>query len=286
MKITVGQLKKMIHSQLAEAKKPPRSNVADYNQHRIAVDTVKNPNKSMFGGPSAEESEEILRNKFGYTDQEINMLKGVTESRSSGDVKKINEGKKRYYTQDNIGRAKYTVSFHDGVSKHDDGGDFFNIKIFHNKRERDAFIKQLTANGYHERGVMEDGFKPKGEVKKINEATFTKLIKKLIVEETEALKSGKLNESITRYYLETWVDGKQRVGSDNTLAFGDNPVGSTALKNRVAMRINIMKKSFNIYPELKTAKSIVLKYVKNSYTGGGDSVIREFDVTKQVQSSI
>lgn len=31
-----------------------------------------------------------------------------------------------------------------------------------------------------------------GEVKKINEATFTKLIKKLIVEETEALKDKKV----------------------------------------------------------------------------------------------
>lgn len=34
-----------------------------------------------------------------------------------------------------------------------------------------------------------------GGVKKINEATFTKLIKKLIVEETEAIRGKKLNES-------------------------------------------------------------------------------------------
>lgn len=105
-----------------ESRKPSRNNVADYNQHHIAVDTVKNPNKSMFGGPSAEESEEILRNKFGYTDQEINRLKGVNESRISG------------------------------------------------------------------------------EVKKINEVTFTKLIKKLIVEETEVLKSVKLNEGTGNFY--------------------------------------------------------------------------------------
>ena len=111
MKITVGQLKKAIHSQLAEAK------------------TAK-----------------------------------------QGEVKKINEGKKRYYIQDNIGKAKYTVNFHNGTSTHDDGSDFFDIRILHNKRERDAFVKQLNASGYHERGVMEDGFKPKGEVKKINEA--------------------------------------------------------------------------------------------------------------------
>lgn len=141
MKITLGQLKKVIHSQLAEAK-----------------------------------------------------------SAKHGEVKKINEGKKRYYIQDNIGRAKYTVNFHNGTSTHDDGSDFFDIRIFHNKRERDAFVKQLNSSGYHERGVMEDGFKSKGEVKKINEATFTKLIKKLIVEETKVLKSVKLNEGTGNFY--------------------------------------------------------------------------------------
>ena len=45
------------------------------HQHKIARDTVKNPNKSLLGGPSAKEAEEILRKKYGYNDHKINKLK-------------------------------------------------------------------------------------------------------------------------------------------------------------------------------------------------------------------
>jgi len=51
------------------------SGVADKHQLKIAIDTVKNPAKGMMGGPSAEEAEKTLRNKFGYTDTQIAKLK-------------------------------------------------------------------------------------------------------------------------------------------------------------------------------------------------------------------
>ena len=51
--------------------------VPDKHQLRVLKDTVKNPLKGVFlGGPSAEESEKILRDKFGYTDKQISNLKG------------------------------------------------------------------------------------------------------------------------------------------------------------------------------------------------------------------
>ena len=55
---------------------------------------------------------------------------------------------KTYRTQDGIGRAKYTVSFHDGHSAHNDGSPFFDMKIFSNKRKRDQFLRQLSEDGY------------------------------------------------------------------------------------------------------------------------------------------
>jgi hypothetical protein len=59
---------------------------------------------------------------------------------------------KRFHTQDNIGKAKYTVSWHDGIDKHKDGSDFFNLRIFKNKKLRDKFICELLGNnGYVER---------------------------------------------------------------------------------------------------------------------------------------
>ena len=52
---------------------------ADVRQKRIAIDTVKNPNKALLGGPSASEAEDILKTKFGYSDNQIAKLKGDDE---------------------------------------------------------------------------------------------------------------------------------------------------------------------------------------------------------------
>ncbi len=60
--------------------------------------------------------------------------------------------KKVYNTQNNIGKAKYVVNFHDGVKTHKDGSPFFDIATFGNKKENDQFIKKLTKEGY----VLED----------------------------------------------------------------------------------------------------------------------------------
>ena len=63
----------------------------------------------------------------------------------------LNEGKKVYYRQDNVGKAKYTVSKHDGKQKHKDGSDFFDIKILKNKKDLATYIADLEKQGYTER---------------------------------------------------------------------------------------------------------------------------------------
>ena len=60
----------------------------------------------------------------------------------------VNEGKKRYYQQDRVGSAKYTISYHDGKKKHKDGSDFFDIKIFRNKKDLAKFVNTLSKSGY------------------------------------------------------------------------------------------------------------------------------------------
>jgi hypothetical protein len=57
---------------------------------------------------------------------------------------------KNYYLMQNIGRAKYVVNFHDGVKKHKDGSDFYDIAIFHNKKKLVLFLKELARAGYTE----------------------------------------------------------------------------------------------------------------------------------------
>jgi hypothetical protein len=63
-------------------KKVPKKGSSDYHQHKIAVDTVKNPNKSFMGGPSAKEAEQTLIKKFGYSKKEVEKLKeSINEAR-------------------------------------------------------------------------------------------------------------------------------------------------------------------------------------------------------------
>jgi len=74
--------------EVCESNKPSKNNPVDYNQHKICVDTVKNPLKAMLlGGPSQSEAERILRDKFGYSTFEIQKLK------STGKI--VNENRKR-----------------------------------------------------------------------------------------------------------------------------------------------------------------------------------------------
>jgi len=55
-----------------------------------------------------------------------------------------------YYIQHNIGLAKYVLNFYDGIKKHKDGSNFYDIAIFHNKKELERTIKGLREKGYKE----------------------------------------------------------------------------------------------------------------------------------------
>lgn len=64
-------------TELPEEKEPKKKvDLADKRQISIAKDTVRNPKKGMFlGGPSVEQAEKVLK-KFGYSDEQIEKLKG------------------------------------------------------------------------------------------------------------------------------------------------------------------------------------------------------------------
>ena len=58
---------------------------------------------------------------------------------------------RRFYTM-NVGsrRARYLVNFHDGLSVHKDGSDFFDVRIFTNKVKMAGFCLALLNLGYKE----------------------------------------------------------------------------------------------------------------------------------------
>lgn len=48
----------------------------------------------------------------------------------------------------NVGRAKYVISYHDGVSTHKDGSPFYRVSIYSNKRDANRFCSALESDGY------------------------------------------------------------------------------------------------------------------------------------------
>jgi len=55
---------------------------------------------------------------------------------------------RHYYQTDNVGRCRYSVSFHDGHSTHTDGSPFYDLRIFSRRRDVEAFITVLRREGY------------------------------------------------------------------------------------------------------------------------------------------
>jgi hypothetical protein len=50
----------------------------------------------------------------------------------------------KYKIQYNIGNVKYLVSFYDGLKKHPDGSEFWDIKCFRSKKKMSKFLKSIT----------------------------------------------------------------------------------------------------------------------------------------------
>ena len=91
--------------------------------------------------------------------------------KESIDVLSVNEGKKRFNTNYGIGKSKYVVNYHDGVKKHKDGSDFFDVQIFKNQKDLEAFKKALLQKGFVAESVNEAAMNP---VKKVVNAILKK----------------------------------------------------------------------------------------------------------------
>jgi hypothetical protein len=95
---------------------------------------------------------EIMRERaiseLELSKDDMEKLHSDGEVEVDGEKVTFEEGKKRFKRQDGIGKAKYTISYHDGKKKHKDGSDFFDIKIFKNKKDLSDFVGSLVKQGY------------------------------------------------------------------------------------------------------------------------------------------
>jgi hypothetical protein len=80
-------------------------------------------------------------------------IKEIVEKRIA--EQSVNEGKKAFKVNPGIGKAKYSISSHDGKKKHNDGSDFWDIEIFKNKVDLEKAIKKYTSNGFVKESVNE-----------------------------------------------------------------------------------------------------------------------------------
>jgi len=112
--------------------------------------TVKNPETKRDVKVST-----AIKDKNHPAHKQAKSLWQRLKDKLKGENLSVNEGKKRFKRQDGIGKAKYTVSYHDGKKKHKDGSDFFDIKIFKNKKDLSDFVGTLAKQGYKHESVNE-----------------------------------------------------------------------------------------------------------------------------------
>jgi hypothetical protein len=99
---------------------------------------------------AARDAEKMLSGIFREID-----LPGEWENGTSGAIDAIRVAlvpfkplRKLYRTNPPIGKASFSLSFHDGVKKHGDGSPFWDIRIFKSQRAFDDDVVRLQAEGY------------------------------------------------------------------------------------------------------------------------------------------
>ena len=68
----------------------------------------------------------------------------------------VNEGKKAFKINPPIGSSKYSISAHDGITKHKDGSPFYNILIFKNKADLERRANYFRSEKYIEESINEE----------------------------------------------------------------------------------------------------------------------------------
>ena len=114
----------------------------------MAIDKIKDTNLSY---PQKLQVIGKIIDSLGIDKKELTKI----STRIKGTLESVNEGKKRFNTNYGVGKSKYVVNYHDGVKKHKDGSDFFDVQIFKNQKDLEAFKKALLQKGFVAESVNE-----------------------------------------------------------------------------------------------------------------------------------
>jgi hypothetical protein len=117
----------------------------------------------------------------------------------------VNEGKKVFKVNPGIGKAKYSISSHDGKKTHKDGSDFYDIEIFNNKVDLEKGIKKYTSNGFMKESVNEAVSDKKVDAKLIANKMRKNQSTKAFADKVE--KMGKVSHKDLETILPDYVSG-------------------------------------------------------------------------------
>jgi len=127
-----------------------------FKRGEVPASEVSDEIKDIADRMSEKEIEDFASTKHkGLPKMKEQLRKIVREIMREKVISEISEGKKRFRQQDGVGKAKYTISYHDGKQKHKDGSDFFGIQIFKNKKDLETFRNALLKKGYIEESINE-----------------------------------------------------------------------------------------------------------------------------------
>ena len=123
--------------------------------------TVLNSVKHPTYGKHQLTPDQIEKSSGDYKNK---LFKAIDMAVKNGDItpniikknESVNEGKKVFKVNPGIGSSKYSISSHDGVKKHKDGSDFYDIHIFKNKVDLEKGIKDYKSKGFVEESINEE----------------------------------------------------------------------------------------------------------------------------------
>jgi hypothetical protein len=201
---------------ITSVKVPGLEGMAEENDY-VAVHTKKG--KTSVTANSSYEAAKKASEKFG-----LNNTTGITVMLAKKDGEDVihkateeidlEEGAKRYKEMSNVGTAKYVVSFHDGIKKHNDGSDFFDVEIFKNKEEKNKFITDLDRKGYRPIKYVDEEVELKpvpsledsAKKHKVDVEVLKKQLEKGIQVEKEHTKDEKTAEKIALAHIDERPD--------------------------------------------------------------------------------
>jgi hypothetical protein len=199
----IKNMKPKVVKESVNEKNIPKKGTSDYHQHKIAVDTMKNPNKSMMGGPSPKEAEQILMKKFGYSKKEIDKLnesKNDFAARYDKSNILLKKGYK-HHTADELEKLYYKLGALVKGLKVKDVSVIFE-KLLKTNENLDNYSKDAITDMIINLSRYEGNDKLIADLKKIlKQRTLGKLKKEQSVNETFIPKVGRIDDYILKDLL-------------------------------------------------------------------------------------